>query len=305
MEIIDIKPRGYCKGVVRAIQLAKKARQEHPHTPIYILGALVHNSYIVEALKRKNIITVNNPNKSRLELLEEIQNGIVIFSAHGVSNKVRERANEKQLQVLDATCEDVQSTHDLIAQALEKDSEVIYIGKVNHPESLAVIETFNQIHFISQLQEIDSLMIDESKDLMVTNQTTLSTLEIRSILDAITKRFPHAQINNEICFATRVRQEAIIKQSELDALIVVGDPTSNNTAMLCKIGESQGIQHIYKIETLHDLNLKDFQNHWKVGITSGASTPNYLTNMVVDYMKNVNLANPAHYPPIIYDDILL
>lgn len=304
MKIIDIKPRGYCKGVVRAIVLAKKTRENYPHEPISILGSLVHNKYIVQALEKKGIKTVNTPFKTRLELLEEIDSGIVIFSAHGVSTAVKEAAENKGLQYLDATCEDVSSTHELIHKAKQNDSEVIYIGKKNHPESLAVIESFDNIHFITNVDEVDSLHIDQNKPLIVTNQTTLSTLEIASILNTISDKFPQAEINNEICFATQVRQEAIIKQQDLDALIVVGDPTSNNTAMLAKIGQDHGIEHIFRIETLHDLNLNEFQNDWIVGITSGASTPNYLTNMVVDYMKKVDLNNPTEFPEIDFEKIL-
>lgn len=304
MEIIDIKPRGYCKGVIRAIILAKKARETHPQTPIHILGSLVHNHYIVEALKKRNIMTVNDPLKSRLQLLDEIQDGIVIFSAHGVSDKVRQSAHEKGLQVLDATCEDVSSTHDLIQDAINAGTQVIYVGKDKHPEALAVTETFDQIHFITSIQDVNLLHLDVNKPIMVTNQTTLSTLEIQQILQAIVEKYPHADVNNEICFATRSRQEAIIKQQDLDALIVVGDPTSNNTAMLAKIGANHGIQHIFKIESLHQLDVSQLNNDWRIGITSGASTPNYLTNMVVNYMRELNLANPHPFPPIEYDRIL-
>lgn len=304
MQIIDIKPRGYCKGVIRAIQLAKKARLEHPETPIHILGSLVHNHYIVDALDQRNIHTVNDPQKSRLQLLEEINDGIVIFSAHGVSDAVRSRALEKNLTVMDATCEDVASTHELIDRAVKQNNQVIYVGKEKHPESLAVIETFTDIWFVSKLEDIDKLDLAQDQPIMVTNQTTLSTLEIQSILNAIVQRYPHAEINNEICFATRQRQEAILKQHDLDALIVVGDPTSNNTAMLAKIGLDHGIKHIFKVESLHQIDINQLDDSWKLGITSGASTPNYLTNMVVDYMKQVDLSNPAPYPEIDYARIL-
>lgn len=304
MKIIDIKPRGYCKGVIRAILLAKKARVDYPDTPIHILGSLVHNHYIVSALERKNILTVNDSKLSRLQLLDQINDGIVIFSAHGVSDEVKQKAVLKGLQVMDATCEDVQSTHDLIRDAISQDIQVLYIGKDRHPESLAITETFKSIFFMTKLEDLDQLNIDKNKELMVTNQTTLSTLEIRDLIDAILEKYPHAQINNEICFATRQRQEAIIKQTDLDALIVVGDPTSNNTAMLCKIGQDHGIPHIFKIESLHDLEIDQFKEDWTIGITSGASTPNYLTNMVVDYMKQIDLTNPNPFPEIDYDKIL-
>ena len=141
----------------------------------------MHNKYIVAALEKKGIKTINTPFKSRLELLDEVEAGIVIFSAHGVSTEVKQAAQEKGLMYLDATCEDVQSTHDLIKEAKEKESEVIYIGKKNHPESLAVVESFDNIHFVTSIDEINQLQFDLDIPLIVTNQTTLYTLEIANI----------------------------------------------------------------------------------------------------------------------------
>lgn len=304
MNVIDIKPRGYCKGVIRAIILAKKTRAQYPEEPITILGALVHNKYIVQALGAFNIKTVNNPHKTRLELLDEINEGIVIFSAHGVSEQVREKAKIKGLKVFDATCEDVQSTHEIVREAIENNKEVIYIGKENHAESLAVIETFPSVHFITKLEDVDTLGLDKEIPLLVTNQTTLSTIQIQKILDRITTIYPQAEIINEICLATQRRQMAVINQSNLDVLIVVGDPMSNNTAMLGQIGKDNGIKKIIKIESIEQLDLSQLSKGETIGITSGASTPNYLTNQVIDYLKEVDLDNPSQLPKIDYSRIL-
>lgn len=303
MEIIDIKPRGYCKGVVKAIRMAIKIRKENPDTEISILGAIVHNKFVVQALSQMNIKTISTANRSRFDALDDIETGIVILSAHGSSQQVTDKATNKGLTVVDATCEDVQSTHILIKSALDNNQEVIYIGKNGHPESNAIIENFPSVYFVSNFEDINELHINTMSP-FVTNQTTLSILEIQHLLEAILDKIPAADINNEICSATRLRQEAILKSSDLDALIVVGDPTSNNTNMLASIASKHGIPNVIRLESLHDLDLTKLDNHWRVGVTSGASTPNYLTKQVVDYLKAVDLSNPNPYPEIDYSIIL-
>lgn len=303
MEIVDIKPRGYCKGVVKAIRMAIKTRKENPDVEISILGAIVHNKFVVEALSRMDIKTISTSNRTPLEALDDVQKGIVILSAHGSSQHVTEKALRKGLSVVDTTCEDVLSTHVLIQNALNIDQEVIYIGKNGHPESNAIVANFPSVYFVSSLEDIKELQVNTESP-FVTNQTTLSVLEIQLLLNAILEKIPEAQINNEICGATRIRQEAILKSSGLDALIVVGDPTSNNTNMLASIALNHGIKNVIRLESLHDLDLTTLVDSWKIGVTSGASTPNYLTKQVVDYLKKVDLSNPNPYPEIDYSIIL-
>lgn len=303
MEIIDIKPRGYCKGVVKAIRMAIKTRKENPETEISIIGAIVHNKFVVEALRRKNIKTISTANRSRFDALDDIDSGIVILSAHGTSQRVIEKAINKGLSVVDTICEDVKSTQELIQNALTNGQEVIYIGKNGHPESNAIIENFKSVYFVSNIEEIYKLEV-KTKYPFVTNQTTLSILEIQHLLKAILEKIPEANIANEICNATRIRQEAILKSSALDALIVVGDPSSNNTNMLASIASNHGINNVIRIESIHDLDLNQLKTNWRVGVTSGASTPNYLTKQVVEYLKVVNLASPHPYPEIDYSIIL-
>ena len=210
MEIIPLRPRGFCKGVVRALQLAKQARIDHPDTPITILGSIVHNRFVVDALNYYNIKTLEDRSRARIDLLDDIEDGIVIFSAHGVSSLIKQRAAELNLTTLDATCEDVASTFDLIKQQLNLGKEVIYVGRANHPESLAITESFPEVHFVTKISDVEALEL-ESIDPFVSNQTTLSTLQIEDIFDSIIKRYPLADITNEICAATRFRQLAIIE----------------------------------------------------------------------------------------------
>ena len=303
MQIIPLRPRGFCKGVVKALQLAKQARLENPELEISILGSLVHNRFVVQALEYYNIKTIEDRDKLRMDLLDKVSSGLVIFSAHGVSTQVKQRAKDRHLQTLDATCEDVYSTHQLIADQLAMGKEVIYVGKDGHPESQAIIESFPQVHFISKLEEVEWLQVS-SLDPFVSNQTTLSTLQLEAIFDAITERYPQSVITNEICAATRFRQLAILDSKNLDALIVVGDPHSNNTKMLASIGQDKGINHVYRLESIEDLDLQPFQDHWRVGITAGASTPAYLTNQIIDYLSTVKLEDPQPKPLVDLQKIL-
>lgn len=304
LKIIDIKPRGYCKGVVQALRLVKRIREENPETSISILGKIVHNRYITEALKHYKIKTIDFPGLTREEMLEYVDQGILILSAHGTGKKIVNLAKNKGLTVIDAVCNDVVSTHDLIGRALSKDKQIVYIGKNNHPETEAILQNFPQANLITQETDVVNLNLDSTKNILITNQTTLSILEIRNIIQAVLNKYPQAEVNNEICGATRVRQEAIIKQSNLDALIIVGDPNSNNTSMLAQIGLEHGIEHVIRIESIEDLKLERFKQGWRIGITSGASTPTYLTEMVSSYLKSVDLANPQRKPEIDLTKIL-
>lgn len=302
MEIIEIKPRGYCKGVVKSLALAKKVRKENPTVPITILGALVHNKYISQALESLNIKTIHCPSLSKLEQLEMIESGIVVFSAHGIAKEVIEKAQSQGLTVVDATCVDVTKTHQCIEKYLQQDYQVIYIGKKFHPETEAILSNYD-VHFIETDNDVSKLNINSDK-IVVTNQTTLSILQIQSIYDSLLKRYPQIEIENDICLATTIRQEAVIKNQDLDALVVVGDPMSNNTAMLASIGKNSGIPLVQRIETLQDLDLSDFREDMRIGVTAGASTPPYLCWQVINYLKELDINSPTPFDPVDLSKIL-
>lgn len=304
LTVIDIKPRGYCKGVVRALQIVKNTRINNPEAEISILGKIVHNRYITEALDYYNIKTIDIPGLKREELLEYVDQGILILSAHGSSARLIELAKAKGLTVIDAVCNDVVSTHEIIAEASAKNKQIVFIGKNNHPETEAILDNFPAAHLITKLSDVNSLQLDPNKEILITNQTTLSILEIQNIIQKIESNYPIAEISNEICGATRVRQEAIIKHSDLDALLVVGDPDSNNSAMLAQIGREHGIGYVMQIESIDDLIISDIKKGWRIGVTSGASTPTYLTQMISDYLKQVNLDQPQAKPEIDLTKIL-
>lgn len=280
MEIIKVTPRGYCKGVVNAIETAKKTRKQYPNEKITILGMLVHNQYVVDALSYYHIDTIDIPKKSRLELLDEVSDGIVIFTAHGVSQQVYEKAKDKGLMIVDATCEYVAYIHKIVKEKLSEGYEIGYIGKKGHPESEAVLEISNKIHLIENENDLNF----EHDLLFFTNQTTLSYYDIQKLYETIQMKYPHAIINNEICNATKCRQEAVMNLKDVDVLIVVGDPKSHNTQKLASIG-SKNIPTVYCVETAKDLLKIDLTNINKVAVTSGASTPTRITNQVIHYLE--------------------
>ena len=280
MEIIKVTPRGYCKGVVSAIEIAKKTRREHPDEKITILGMLVHNQYVVDALTQYGIDTIDIPNCSRYDLLDHIHEGYVIFTAHGVSDMVKEKALKKNLKIVDATCEYVSFIHSLIQDKLHEGYEIGYIGKKNHPESEAVLEISPHVHLIENENDLNF----KNEKMFFTNQTTLSFYEIEHLYRIIREKYPHAVISNEICSATKCRQKAIMDLQDIDALIVVGDPKSHNTRKLAQVNPH--IPHIFCVEKVDDCLNINWQQFNRVAVTSGASTPTSITNQIIEYLSD-------------------
>lgn len=284
MEIVKVIPRGYCKGVVRAINIAKKTAIENPNTKIYILGMLVHNKYVIEALKAYNIITIDDKNKSREELLDEINEGIVIFTAHGIHPSVKEKAHKKGLHCIDASCLDVLKTQEIVNKHLQDGYEVLYIGKHKHPESSAVCDHNPHVHLIENENDIN--ILSNYDKVFVTNQTTMSYYDVKHLFDLIKNKYPNVIISDEICNATRSRQEAVANLKDIDALIVVGDKASNNANRLAQIAKEKNIQYVYLIDDVNDLEINEIFQFNKVGVTAGASTPTYLINQVIHCLEN-------------------
>ncbi|MFC5701221.1 4-hydroxy-3-methylbut-2-enyl diphosphate reductase [Cohnella faecalis] len=293
MEVVKISPRGYCYGVVDAMVLAlQTARNLDLPRPIYILGMIVHNSHVTDSFKDEGIITLDGPN--RLEILEQIESGTVIFTAHGVSPEVRKRARDKGLTLVDATCPDVTKTHDLIREKVEDGYEVIYIGKKGHPEPEGAIGIApNHVHLIEKEEEISELGLS-SERIIITNQTTMSQWDIKALISRLLEAYPHAEIHNEICLATQVRQEAVAEQvKDSDLCIVVGDPRSNNSNRLAQVSEEIGGVKAYRISDLSELDPAWLRGISKVSVTSGASTPTPLTKEVISYLEQYDPNNAA------------
>lgn len=290
-EIIKVDPQGYCGGVLKAIATAKKARESNPDTRITILGNLVHNQYVKKALAHYNLETIEDKQKTRIELLEQIQEGIIIFTAHGVSQAVHEAAKKKGLQIIDASCPFVLQTQQITSKKLEEGYIIFYIGKYKHPEAEAIYSTSQRIYLIEKEDDIPNSI---QEPIFVTNQTTMSIFDIQDLFQAIKKKYPEASFHDELCNATRVRQQAILnlKDQSIDTLIVVGDPTSNNTRKLSQIGTQANIPQVLRINDVQEIDLDALSNSQRIAITSGASTPTYLTNQVIEYLKHPEQGKP-------------
>ncbi|TQK54137.1 4-hydroxy-3-methylbut-2-enyl diphosphate reductase [Brevibacillus sp. AG162] len=293
MEVIKISPRGYCYGVVDAMVLALRTAQNFDlPRPIHILGMIVHNAHVVEAFEKQGIKTLDG--EDRLALLDQIHEGTVIFTAHGVSPEVRKKARDKGLTVVDATCPDVTKTHDLIREKVADGYHVLYIGKKGHPEPEGAMGIApDHVHLVQKLEELDALDLPTNK-LIVTNQTTMSQWDVKHLMDAILKRFPGVEVHNEICLATQVRQEAVAEQvGEADLCIVVGDPRSNNSNRLAQVSEEIANVPSYRIADLSELDIEWLRGKKNVAVTSGASTPTPLTKEVITFLEQFDEFNPT------------
>lgn len=292
IEVLKISPRGYCYGVVDAMVLARQAAQnlDLPR-PIYILGMIVHNSHVTQSFEDEGIITLDGPN--RMEILSQVESGTVIFTAHGVSPEVRKLARDKGLTTLDATCPDVTKTHDLIREKAADGYEIIYIGKKGHPEPEGAIGIApDHVHLIEKEEEIEQLQVNSSR-IIITNQTTMSQWDIKHIMKSLLDKFPGAEIHNEICLATQVRQEAVAEQAgQADLVIVVGDPRSNNSNRLAQVSEEIAGVPAHRIGDVTELKREWLEGVGKVAVTSGASTPTPITKEVIAYLEQYEHDQP-------------
>ncbi|ASS76379.1 4-hydroxy-3-methylbut-2-enyl diphosphate reductase [Tumebacillus algifaecis] len=293
MEVIKISPRGYCYGVVDAMVLAQQAAKDLDlPRPVYILGKIVHNQHVVDAFTEQGIITVDGDN--RLELLDKIDKGTVIFTAHGVSPEVRRKAQEKGLTTVDATCPDVTKTHELIREKTAQGYAIIYIGKKGHPEPEGAMGVApNSVHLVEKEADVANLQLEGEK-ILVTNQTTMSQWDTKHLMNVVLKKFPHVEIHNEICLATQIRQEAVSEQAgAADLTIVVGDPASNNSNRLAQVSEDIAGTTAYRIADVSELQLEWLQGVNRVAVTSGASTPTQITKEVIEFLEQYDSQNEA------------
>src|SRR5438477_5795436 len=283
MEVLRITPRGYCHGVVDAFRIAKKVREETAG-PVHMLGQLVHNTHVTDELQEQGIKLVDPPN--RLAGLEQIREGTVIFTAHGVSPQVKQRARELGLNAVDATCSDVVRTHELVEQLARRGYDVVYIGRKGHPEPEGVIgEAPGKVHLVQDFDDIERLKIDNER-VAVTCQTTLSVWDTEDLIAQVQSRYPQAEVHNEICRATQERQEAAVEAAkDVDVVIVVGSPRSSNSQRLVEVVRKLGDKPAFLVNDMEDLDPEWFRGARKVGVTSGASTPSKLTRQVIEHLE--------------------
>lgn len=287
MELIKITPRGYCYGVVDAMQMVREAAKNPDlPRPIYVLGLIVHNRHAVEELNELGVISLDGP--SRLELLDQIDSGTVIFTAHGVSPQVRIKAREKGLHCIDATCPDVTRTHDLIRALAAEGYRILYIGKKGHPEPEGAMgEAPDHVTLVETEADLDGLPAALPKVAVVT-QTTLSKWDTEALIQAIVARYPHAQVHNEICLATQQRQEAAVKfGQEADVVLVVGDTRSNNSNRLVQVVQDVAGKPAYLVGQASDVDPQWLDGRERIAVTSGSSTPTRITREVIKKIERI------------------
>ncbi|KSU63722.1 4-hydroxy-3-methylbut-2-enyl diphosphate reductase [[Bacillus] enclensis] len=285
MDIIKITPRGYCYGVVDAMVIARNAALDKSlPRPIYILGMIVHNKHVTDAFEEEGIITLDG--KNRKEIIEQVNEGTVIFTAHGVSPEVKEIARKKGLVTLDATCPDVTKTHDLIRAKQAEGYDVIYIGKKGHPEPEGAVGVAPDIvHLVETVEDVEKLTIENDK-IIVTNQTTMSQWDVLDTMDKVKEMFPHVELHKEICLATQVRQEAVAEQAgDADVLIVVGDPKSNNSNRLAQVSKEIAGTPAYRISDISELDIEWIKQAKVAAVTAGASTPTPIVKEVIKFLQ--------------------
>lgn len=286
MKINKITPQGYCSGVERALKMVDQALENKTlPQPIHLLGAIIHNHFVIEKLKQKGVLLIEDKTKSREELLDQIHTGTVIISAHGVAPSVIDKAKSKGLHILDSTCGNVLIVHHKMKEYLNQGYACIYLGTKNHPECEGVLGIDPRIQLLQSVEDISHLIISTDK-IYITNQTTMSILETKMIYEVIKNQFPSIIIDDRICTATTVRQLAVQQQEPVDLCLIVGDAASSNTKKLKDIALSAGIPATH-VESLADVKTMDFSKISTISITSGASTPDYLVDEIIAYLRNV------------------
>ena len=283
MDVLRITPRGFCHGVVDAIRLANEAGAAH-EGPVYMLGYLVHNAHVVDELAENGVQLVDFDD--RIAGLEKIDHGTVILTAHGVSPAVKQRAIDKGLTVIDATCSDVYITHDLIIDLAGRGYDIIYVGKRGHPEpDGAMGEAPGRVHLVSKPEDVDTLQLDNDR-LAVTTQTTLSIWDTQDVIDAVVAKYPHVEVHNDICLATQDRQEAAVQAADVcDLVIVVGSQRSSNSHRLVEVVRNVKQTPAHLVDSAADVDLSWLKPGMRVGVTAGASTPARVTRRVIELIE--------------------
>jgi len=289
MELILANPRGFCAGVDRAIEIVERALDVFG-APIYVRHEVVHNTFVVNDLKQKGAIFVE-------ELDDVPDDATVIFSAHGVSSAVQQEAEQRHLKVFDATCPLVTKVHLEVARHAKQGSEVILIGHAGHPEVEGTMGRYQNdspdtgIYLVETVADVDTITVKNPDNLCFVTQTTLSMDDTQSIIRALHKRFPSIQgpKKDDICYATQNRQDAVkLLAEKSDVVLVVGSVTSSNSNRLREIAEKLSIP-AYLIDGVEDINSDWFKEKQVIGLTAGASAPEILVNQVRAHLTSLGV----------------
>jgi 4-hydroxy-3-methylbut-2-en-1-yl diphosphate reductase len=286
MKVVLANPRGFCAGVDRAIEIVERALARRG-PPIYVRHEVVHNKFVVEDLKLKGAVFVE-------ELAEVPAGATVIFSAHGVSQAVRREAESRNLHVFDATCPLVTKVHVEVAKMRAQGREIIMIGHRGHPEVEGTMgQSPSGMYLVERPEDVDQLEVKDQERLAFVTQTTLSVDDARLTIDALKKRFPKiaGPRKDDICYATQNRQDAVKALARhCDVLIVVGSPNSSNSNRLREVAQNQGVP-AYMIDNASQLKTEWLAGRERIGVTAGASAPEVLVRQVVDRLKQLGADN--------------
>ena len=287
MDIILANPRGFCAGVDRAIEIVKRAI-ETLGAPIYVRHEVVHNRFVVEDLRQRGAIFVE-------ELDEVPDNATVIFSAHGVSQAVRSEAERRGLKVFDATCPLVTKVHLEVARHCRAGRDVILVGHAGHPEVEGTMGQWQaeagtgRIYLVEDIDDVARLQVGQPENLAYTTQTTLSVDDTRGIIEALRAKFPkmHGPRNDDICYATQNRQDAVRELAEhCDLVLVVGSPNSSNSNRLRELAEREGVE-AYLIDGADEIDPHWVEGRRHIGVTAGASAPDVLVQGVIARLREL------------------
>lgn len=291
LEIKLANPRGFCAGVDRAIEIVNRALEIFG-TPIYVRHEVVHNKFVVDDLRARGAVFVD-------ELSEVPDDAIVIFSAHGVSLAVQQEARGRGLKVFDATCPLVTKVHMEVARFSQDGRECVLIGHKGHPEVEGTMGQYDHsaggdIYLVENVEQVENLHVKNADVLAFVTQTTLSIDDTAQVIDALRSKFPNISgpRKNDICYATQNRQDAV-KQlaAECDLVLVVGSPNSSNSTRLRELAERMGTQ-AFLIDTVSDIDSAWLDNKSVVGITAGASAPEVLVRQVIDGLRQLGATAP-------------
>ncbi|MFZ5655573.1 MAG: 4-hydroxy-3-methylbut-2-enyl diphosphate reductase [Pseudomonadota bacterium] len=285
MDILLANPRGFCAGVDRAIEIVKRAI-ELLGAPIYVRHEVVHNRFVVDDLKQRGAVFV--------EELDEVPDGAtVIFSAHGVSQAVRAEAARRGLRVFDATCPLVTKVHLEVSRHCRAGRDVVLIGHEGHPEVEGTMGQWlcegatGSIYLVEDVEDVMALAVAQPENLAYTTQTTLSVDDTRVVIEALRARFPAIQgpRNDDICYATQNRQDAVRElAARCDLVLVVGSVNSSNSNRLRELAEREGVES-YLIDGAHEIDPAWVAGKRAVGVTAGASAPDVLVRGVIDRLR--------------------
>jgi len=282
MKVVVAKPRGFCAGVDRAIELVERALEMYG-PPIYVRHAIVHNKRVVDSLKEKGVVFV--------EELDEIKQprARVIFSAHGISPAVWKEAKERNLQVVDAVCPLVTKVHNEVRTYAEKGYTIVLIGHRNHVEVIGTSgEAPDKVVVVESAEETKNLNVPDPGKVAYVSQTTLSVDDTKDIVRALKDRFPGiiSPSKLDICYATQNRQDAVKELSAIsDMIFIMGSPESSNSNRLVEVAKSSGVERAYLIEGVQDLKPDMFRKDMVIGLSSGASTPEIVVREVIDKLR--------------------